>query len=93
MVSPRLTPDRAIVGRLVTQARRLAQEQGDMALAADELWDVSEHRIDLLTEAARTILHNFYVEDALSSHPTNLLAAGLLVVAGADAEAIRESRT
>lgn len=60
-----------------------------MALAADELWDISEHRIDLLTQAAGTILHNFYVEEPLSSHPANLLAAGLLVVAGADAEELR----
>ena len=70
----------------------MAQEQGDMAQAVDELWDISEHRTDLLTRAAAAIVHNFFVEDSLTSHPTNLVAAGLLIVAGADADEIRAQR-
>ena len=92
MISPRLEPDQAIVGRLVTEARRLSQELGGVAEAADELDAISEERTELLSTAAGTILHNF-LADPLSTHPTNLMAVGLLLVAGADSEDVRRRAT
>ena len=92
MISPRLTPDQAAVGRLVTEARTLAQELGGVERAAAALEALGEERTDLLTQAAGTILHNFFA-DPLSAHPNNLMAVSLLLRAGADTEELRHRAT
>ena len=91
MISPRLDPDRALVIRIVTEARRLARGQGRMRNAVRRLESLGEGRTDLLTQAAVALLHNVLV-DPQSQHRTDLLAVGLLVVAGADPEAMRAPR-
>ena len=91
MISPRSDPDRALVIRIVTEARRLARGQGRMKKAVRQLESIGEGRTDLLTKAAASLLHNVLV-DPRTQHRTDLLAVGLLVVAGADPEQFRAPR-
>jgi hypothetical protein len=87
MISPRLDPDHALVVRISTEARRLAQGRGRMTKVIRRLERVSEGRTDLLTQAASTLLHNILAEPG-GGHRADLLAVGLLVAAGADPEVV-----
>ena len=89
MISPRLDPDQITVGRIVSEARRLARQQGRITRAVRRLEAIGDARTDLLTKAAATILRNALL-DPTTHHRSDLLAAALIVMAGADTEEIRD---
>ena len=80
MISPRLDPDQVVVTRLITRSRELAQGLGRMSRAVRELQRMADHRADLLDRAAQKVLHRYEAEPEMR-HPTDLIAAGLLVAA------------
>ena len=87
MISPRLDPEQAHVARIVAEARRLAFDRGRVTRAVRRLESVGEGRDDLLTRAAGTILHNVLVDPRTGE---DLVAVGLLVLAGADPVEVRD---
>lgn len=60
-----------------------------MKRAVRTLESVGDGRTDLLTQAAGTILHNV-LADPKTHHRSDLLAVGLIVMAGADLGQVRD---
>ena len=81
------TRDQLLEGKLHTIAERLALEEGSIADAVAELRDIASGRTDLLAEAAGIIAGAWSTRPA-TSYGTEPIAAGLLILAGADRDAL-----
>lgn len=87
MSSRRLDPDTALEIKLDAIARRYAHEMADLGDSVASLTVLAGGRTDLLALAAGSILGGYLAEPGVS-HPADTYAAGLLILAGADASLI-----
>ena len=81
--SRRLDPDTAIEIKLDAIARRHSHDHTPRDEAVADLRAIADGRADLLALAAGSVLGG-YLGDPCATHPVDVYAAGLLILAGAD---------
>lgn len=81
--SRRLDPDTALEIKLNAIARRHSHEHTPREEAVVDLRAIADGRTDLLATAAGSVLGG-YLGAPCSTHPVDVYAAGLLILAGAD---------
>lgn len=82
-----LSPDTTIEIKLDGVARKHGHELTPVHEAIENLREIANGRTDLMTSAAGSILGGYLGEPGMSN-PVDVYAAGLLILAGVDADSI-----